>query len=316
MSESASEPTAGGLAVFRGLRRRVQEGKLSWWRALGAVGFLLLAWLFAAAFFVLLCYFASLVAVGISRGGLGQDLQWDDPGIVAVAVALGVTTVVVAAVGTLWHRRRVARHRARMQRWADAHGWAYKPRSSLLSSRWSAPGIRSSTHVTDVLTRSTPRGAVTSMTLGPGAGEGGASRHAVMVEGPRWFPVLSLTPKTSLDRAELAFGGQQITVESYDINERWRMRCADERFAHEVLHPRLLERLDRTALPGLCLLVQGSDVVVHTPGPTAFASIEPMVDLVLDLVSLLPAYLPDDYPPLLPDVPRRERRRFPRRARQ
>ena len=313
MSEPASEPAPGWLAVFRGLRRRVREETLSWWRALGAVGVLLLVWLFAAGLFVLLCYVVSLAAVGIARGGAGQDLQWEDPGVVAVAVSLGVTTVVVVTVATLWHRRRVARHRARMQRWADAHGWAYKPRSSLLSSRWSAPGIRGSTQATDVLTRSTPRGEVTSMTLGPGAGEGRASRHAVMVVGPRWFPALSLTPTTGLDLAERAFGGQDITVESYDINERWRMRCADERFAHEVLHPRLLERLDRTAVPGLCLLVQGSDVVVHASGPTAFASIEPMVDLVLDLVSLLPAYLSDDYPPLSPEVPRRERRRSPRR---
>lgn len=315
MTEPVSEPASGGLAISRGLRLRVREGTLSRWRALAAVGFLLLAGLFAAAVFVLLCYLASLVAVGIARGGLGRDFRGNDPGVVAVAVSLGVTTLVAATVGTLWHRRRVARHRARMQLWADAHGWAYEPRSSLLSNRWSAPGIRSNTHATDVLTRSTARGEVTSMTLDPGAGEGRASRHAVLVVGPRWFPTLSLTPKTSLDRAEQAFGGQQITVESYDIDERWRMRSTDERFAHEVLHPRLLERLDRTAVPGLCLLVQGSDVVVHAPGPTTFASIEPMVDLVLDLVSLLPAYLPDDYPPFAPDVSRRNRRGDPRRAR-
>ena len=111
-------------------------------------------------------------------------------------------------------------------------------------------------------------------------------------------------------------GRQNITVESCDVNQRWRMRCADERFAQEVLHALLLERLERTTVPGLSLLVQGSDVIVHGPGPTAFASIEPMVDLVLDVVSLLPAYLPDDYPPLSPDVPRRERWAAPhRRAR-
>ncbi len=315
MSESAPEPTPGVLAVFRGLRRRVQEGKMSWPQALGAIGLVLLAWLFAAACFVVLCYFVSGAAVDIARGGGSQDLQWDDPDVVAVAVSLAVAIVVVATVGTLWYRRRAARRRARMQLWADAHGWVYSPRSSLLSNRWSAPGIRSSTHATDVLTRSTPRGEVISMTVRPSAVDGGANRHAVMVAGARRFPVLSLTPMSSLDRVERAFGGQQITVESYAINERWRMRCADERFAHEVLHPRLLERLDRTAMPELCFLVQGSDVVVHAPGPTRFASIEPMADLVLDLVSLLPAYLPDDYPPFSPDVPRRERRRFPRRVR-
>ena len=66
------------------------------------------------------------------------------------------------------------------------------------------------------------------------------------------------------------------------------MRCADPRFAHEVLHPRLFERLDRTAVPGLCVLVQGKDVVVLAPGPTALASIEPMMNLVLERASFLP----------------------------
>ena len=73
---------------------------------------------------------------------------------------------------------------------------------------------------TDVPTRSTPRGEATSTTLRPGAGGARARTHAVMVVGPRWFPALSITPTTGIDRVEQAFGGQDITVESYDINER------------------------------------------------------------------------------------------------
>ncbi|WP_407343826.1 hypothetical protein [Pengzhenrongella phosphoraccumulans] len=313
MSTSAPEPATPWYALIRGLRQQVRDGTLSWWRGLSVMGALLLV---PAGTLAVVSYLASLFVVGFARGGTGQDFQ-AEPGVavVVVAAALGLMTVVVVAVGARWFRRRLTRHRARMQGWADAHGWAYTPSSSLLSSRWSAPGFRGRTRATDVLTRATPRGEVTSLTLGPGAGEGGWSRHAVMAVGPRWFPALILTPTTGRDRAAQAFGGQDITVESYDINARWRMRCADERFAHEVLHPRLLERLDRADVSGLCLLVQGRDVVVHAPGPTAFAAIEPMVDLVLDLVSLLPAYLADDFPPLSPEVPRRERRRDPHRMR-
>ena len=201
MSEPAPAPATGSLAVFRALRRQVQAGTLSWWWVLGTVAGLLLTWLFVAALFVLGCIAVALVAVGIARDGANPELQVDDPRVVAVAASLGATTVVVVAVGTLWHRRRVARHRTRMQRWADTHGWAYTPSSSLLSSRWRAPGIHGGTRATDVLTRSTPRGEVTSITLGPGAGVGRASRHAMIATGPRWFPTLSVTPTTGLDRA-------------------------------------------------------------------------------------------------------------------
>ncbi|NMM24525.1 MAG: hypothetical protein HHJ11_13735 [Phycicoccus sp.] len=292
----------------------MREGTLSRWQAFSVAGVLLLAGIFLAAMFAAGCYLVSLVVVGIARGGSEQDFR-EDPGVVvaAVAVLLGAATVALYTVVTFRRRGRAAQHSSEMELWADARGWVYTPRSSLLSSRWSAPGIHGRTQATDVLTRSTPRGEVTSTTLGPGAGGARTRTHAVMVVGPRWFPALSITPTTGIDRVEQAFGGQDITVESYDVNERWRMRCSDARFAHEVLHPRLLERLDRTAMPGLCVLVQGRDVVALAPGPTALASIEPMMNLVLDLASLLPTYLSDDYPPLSPEVPRRERRRSPRR---
>ena len=314
MSEPPSVPDPGWRAVVRGLRRQVLAGTLSRWRAFGTAGLLVLAWLVLVGFVAVMCYVAALVAVAVARGRLGGDVRPDDPVVGLVAVSLCVATVVGGTVGTVRHRRRAARHRAVMLCWADAHGWAYAAHSSVLSSRWSAPGVRHGAWATDVLTRSTPRGEVTSTTLQPGAGERRASRHAVMVVGARWFPTLTMTPMTVVDRAERALGGQDIAVESYDINERWRIRCADARFAHEVLHPRLLERIDRAAVPGLCFLVQGRDVVVHAPGPTVLASIDTLVDLVLDLVSLLPAYLPDDYPSLSLDVPRRERRRSPRRV--
>ena len=263
----------------------MRERTLSRWQAFSVAGVLLLAGIFLAAMFAAGCYLVSLVVVGIARGGSEQDFR-EDPGVVvaAVAVLLGAATVALYTVVTFRRRGRAAQHSSEMELWADARGWVY-----------------------------TPRGEVTSTTLGPGAGGARTRTHAVMVVGPRWFPALSITPTTGIDRVEQAFGGQDITAESYDVNERWRMRCSDARFAHEVLHPRLLERLDRTAVPGLCVLVQGRDVVALAPGPTALASIEPMMNLVLDLASLLPTYLSDDYPPLSPEVPRRERRRSPRR---
>lgn len=277
------------------------------------VSALVAAWLGAVGFFAILCYGVAQAAVVIFRDATDADVQANDPAVLVVALWLGVSTIAVGAVGTWWHRRLTGRRRARMRRWADAHGWAYQPRSSLLSSRWSARGIPRA-RATDVLTCAGPRGEVASLTLGPAWGAA-SGRHAVMVVGPRRFPTLSLTPMTGRDRVERAFGGQDIAVESFAVNERWRARCADQRFAHEVLHPRLLERLDCAGVPGVCLLVQGRDVVVHVPGPTDLAHVLPLADLVLDLVSLLPAYLADDYPPFSPDVPRRERREPPRRVR-
>ncbi|MCV2394945.1 hypothetical protein OEB99_11555 [Actinotalea sp. M2MS4P-6] len=313
MSAQGAADVPWWRGFFAGLRRGVREGRLSRWRAAGVVGGLAASGLIAAGLTTLLCYGVVRTLVGIARGG--AEPRWNDPVLLTVTVAVCIVVIPLAAVGARRRRLRLAVHQARMRGWAEAHGWAYQPRSRLLSSRWDAPGTPTSTWVRDVLTRATPRGEVTSLTLGLGRDWTRWATHAVMVAGPRRFPALHLTPMAVHDRVDLALGGQDIAVESYQINERWRVRCADLRFAHEVAHPRLLERLDRAAFPGLSLLVEGRDVVVHVPGPTDLVRVEGLAELVLDLADLVPAYLTDDYPPHPPHVPRRERRRPPRRVR-
>ncbi|MCL3859513.1 hypothetical protein [Actinotalea sp. K2] len=311
MTGQAGEPAPWGLDLLTGLRRSVRERTLSRGRALGLMVVLVLGWLGLAGLFVLGCFVVALLAVLVTaRHAPGQGVRADDPDVLAIAIVLGVTAVAAGVAVSRRNRRR----RARTRQWAGAHGWDYQRRSSLLSSRWSARGIPFSAHATDVLRRADARGEVASSTIGSGLADW-SSRHAVMVVGPRRFPSLTVTPMTFLDRVARAVGGQDLTVESYDVNERWRIRCADARFAHDVLSPRLLERLARADLPGLRLLVEERDVVVHAPGPTDLARVELMADLVLDLAALLPTYLPDDYPPFGPDVPRRDRRPAPRRMR-
>ncbi|WP_250444449.1 hypothetical protein [Actinotalea sp. C106] len=307
------EPLA--LGILGGLHRSVREGGIPVWRALALGGTLLGLGLALAGLLGAGCYLAALLVVAFVRGGPDQGVSPDDPVVLSVALSMGLAILLLVAIGTPWHRRRLARHRAGMRAWSEANGWSYAPRSSALSSRWRARSRPASGHATDVLRRTGPRGEVASMTMGPRWGVDRWTRHAVMVAGPRRFPALSVTPMAGWDRVLRALGGQDIAVESHGINERWRVRCADARFAHEVLSPRLLERLDGAGVPGLRFLVEERDVVVHAPGPTALDQVGTLADLAFDLAALLPAYLPDDYPPFAPDVPRRHRRQAPSRAR-
>ncbi|MBO1753006.1 hypothetical protein J4G33_14430 [Actinotalea sp. BY-33] len=313
MSQAPLETSSPWLAFLPGLQRRVRAGTLTRWGAVRELCVLLVLLLVLAGVFALFFYLVALVGVSVARDGAGEQLRPGDPVVLAVAAGLGGATILVTSLATGMHRRRTALHRARMRRWAEEHGWSYQPYSSLLSSRWGAPGTPLGTQAVDVLSRGTSRGEVASLTLGRGWGWGAgrSARHAVMVTGPRRFPTLSLTPMTSRDRLARSLGGQDIAVESFEANERWRVRCADLRFAHEVLHPRLLERLDRSAEPGLCFLVEERDIAVHAEGATDLARVESLADLVVDLAGLLPAYLDGDYPPFSPEVPRRERRAAP-----
>ncbi len=318
VSETNAGPPAGMRGVLPTLRRRVGAGEISRVDALVAGGSLVVVWLVVGVSGTVLlvggAYTVALLAVSGARGSFGELDEPLDPAVLAVTVALVVTAVGVVAVATTLHRRRTARHRAHVQAWADTHGWHHAPRSTTLSSRWDAPGLRGGGPASDVLTRQGGHGDVVSVTVRTGVA--GPSRHAVFTTGPRLLPTVSLTPLTRWDRVARALGGQQVVVESHEHNERWRMRGADPRLTHEVLHPRLLERLAREHAPGLSLLVQEGDVVVHVPGPTRLPAVEHLADLALDVADLLPRYLPDDFPPFAPDVPRRDRRRLPGRRRR
>ena len=239
----------------------------------------------------------------------------------AVALFLMLLTTFVALVPVGVHSaRRVARRTAAMNRWATAHGWSHEHRSSLLSSRFATRPLRGGAAF-DVLRHTDHRGTVVSFTKATrasgdfGGDAGSGCHHVVLVTGRRRLPMLSLRPMTGRDRAERALGGQDVAVESEDFNERWRVECADERFAHEVVHPRLMARLEELAIPELALVVEGRDVAIYAPGRTALHRVEKMASVVLDIADLLPAYLASDFPAPGPDATRRDYRSAPERRR-
>ena len=73
----------------------------------------------------------------------------------AALLTLGLGVLVVRAGRR--YERRTAAHRARMRRWAERNGWAYEPRSSVWTSRWSG-GSLVGRPATDVLAREDGRG--------------------------------------------------------------------------------------------------------------------------------------------------------------
>lgn len=66
---------------------------------------------------------------------------------------------------------------------------------------------------------------------------------------PAVLPRLELVPEGMLGRLGTMLGMQDIEFESEDFNRRYRVRCADPKFAYDALPPRTMEALlTRTAL--------------------------------------------------------------------
>ena len=64
---------------------------------------------------------------------------------------------------------------------------------------------------------------------------------AVLFELPLAAPRLMLRPERHGITAELCSAGNQVTFESMEFNRRCRVNSVDEKFAFDVLHPRMIE---------------------------------------------------------------------------
>ena len=171
-----------------------------------------------------------------------------------VIAVLAVTAVVV--VGTLVRRRR----REAIATWAAERGWQVLGADRHLAKRWPGPpfAVGSSRRSSEILSGQVGGRQALSFrytyTTTSGAGETQTSQdhehHVVAVFLPAPLPVLALTPESLGTRIATAFGGQDIRFESAQFNSRWRVTSPDPRFAHDILHPRTLERLLRPDAAG------------------------------------------------------------------
>ncbi|MCW2542597.1 MAG: hypothetical protein JWM40_149 [Frankiales bacterium] len=109
---------------------------------------------------------------------------------------------------------------------------------------------------------------------------------------PGYLPRLELVPESVLGRVGTALGMQDIELESEDFNRRYRVRCANQKFAYDVLPPRTMEALmSRTALH---LRLAGTDALCWESGRHSPAELLARLDALATLVDGIPAFVWND----------------------
>lgn len=206
-----------------------------------------------------------------------------------------VAALVVAGVGLyLQHKRREA-----LQEFAAAQGWAYDRRDDSLVRRWAGPPFQrgSSRRATNVL-RGTFEGVPMTAfdyqyTVRSGSGDNRSSttyRFGVCVMAlPTAMPDLQVVPEGIFGRMRSALGFSGISLESEDFNRAFRVSCGDARFASDVLHPRMMERL--LADPGEGWRFEGADAVLFDEGRQSPAEIMRRVRLLRDVLGAVPDFV-------------------------
>ena len=200
------------------------------------------------------------------------------------------------------------------QAWAVRTGWTYVGTDPSLVGRWRGEPFNAghSRKVSELVTgRFAGRQAISfsyRYTTGSGKSRSTHTFHVVALPLPAYLPTLELTPDGVGAKLAKAFGGQDIAFESEDFNRAWRVEARDAKFAHDVVHPRLMERLLRPDAVGSSLRIEGTDILSWSAGAQQLDAIAGRLQVMCAVVDAVPRYVWQDHghdPGPLPDEPRR-----------
>lgn len=206
-----------------------------------------------------------------------------------------VDLVVVGLMYVFW---RAGKARRRMfEAWAARHGWRYADLDRDLAKRWKGTpfGAGHARKATEVLAGQYAGRPALSFTyvwtVGGGKSETTHTAHVVVLFLPVSLPTLELTPEGFGTRVAKAFGGQDIQLESEDFNRAWRVESGDLRFAHQVLHPRLMHRLLEPDFARRNVRIEGDAILGWTGGRTVLDNVLPLMSRLAVVADAIPDHV-------------------------
>ncbi|SEJ61184.1 DUF3137 domain-containing protein [Demequina mangrovi] len=108
---------------------------------------------------------------------------------------------------------------------------------------------------------------------------------------PAPLPTVRLTGDNAMLRALGRLGGRDLDTESHEFNQRWKVQADDERVAHAILTPRMIERLLGADLVGRAFVIEGSALYSYAPSASDLAELPLVVGALHELADGIPAFL-------------------------
>ena len=204
-------------------------------------------------------------------------------------------SVAEAVGGAGYHQRR----EQAAQAWAASVGWTYLGADPALATRWSGAPFGEGTRrwTTEVVTgpfRGRPAVSFGYRYTSPTPGESGESTttfHVLATRMPVALPTVELTPDGAGARIAKSLGGEDHDTESDAFNRTWRVEAADPRFAHAVVHPRLMERLMWPDARGMHLRIEGADILSRRPGMPDMSTATSRLEVLAAVVDAIPPFV-------------------------
>jgi hypothetical protein len=112
-----------------------------------------------------------------------------------------------------------------------------------------------------------------------------------LVELPYPLATVDILPDDELAKFAKLLGGQDIDFESAAFNARWRVKAGDVKYAHDIVHPRMMERLLEFDADGIAIRIEGSAVyawTVERRGPEHLAQ---RLSVLTSVARLIPEFV-------------------------
>ena len=200
---------------------------------------------------------------------------------------------VLIGVGLWMSAQRVKAVKA----WAAQVGWAYLGSDASLIGRWQGRPFRigHSKRVSELVAGPFQGRQAASFayryTTGSGKNQSTVTFHILVLQLPAYLPTLELTPDGLGAKLAKTLGGQDIEFESEDFNKVWRVEARDAKFAHDVVHPRLMERLLRPDASRLSLRIEGTDILCWAPGTPRLDAVASRLQVMCAIADAVPRYV-------------------------
>ncbi|WP_156156233.1 hypothetical protein [Demequina maris] len=230
----------------------------------------------------------ALVALGVIAYVLGGQAAWILLLVGAVVAALAV-----------WEYVDHARHRGAAARFALEHGWSHTPRTAKYSLRFSGTPFDlrgSSVRQEDVLEGrygGIDCATFTHVVEQQSDGERSSAQvfQVTLAELPVRLPRLDIVPEHLGHHLAQALGGTDIEVESHAFNARWRVIARDRRYGHDVIDPRMIERLLAHDVEGCSLRIDGGAVLMWSAGREGVDTLSRRLDVVAGVARRIPDHV-------------------------
>lgn len=205
--------------------------------------------------------------------------------------------IILVVAGLFWYQHHAHKQRLeRARQWAKDHGWNYTASDPALTKFSSGqPFGRGHSHRANKVLQGPLGGPggrhcvsfTYTWTQGHGKNSRTYYRHIVAVHLGLSVPRIDVGPDSGVPRL---MGGQRVNFEWEEFNQAWTVSSTDPRFAHGIIHPRVMELLMTPEFRGRTYRYEGHYLMMWFTGRTDLNVILPAAAHLAWLADRIPNY--------------------------